>query len=1300
MSASLQLPGGLKTLNPQPEITRYYNIAGTPYISTAQVVSEVVPAARYIGQTFLVVDKEYWFSPSTADINLIEKIDDASILASGVVTTPHTDYLTGANAQLQFDQTETNLVNIYKIGKTDFKNLYQTGRARVDADVSISTISPANTLTITAVDDILFVNEILINTNANKLANYLLSFGSRVFVANGTNTPLAVNTRGIFYVGIDKLGNSVYVTSKVYNQDVCYLARLIVDNTGGVYTIFSSKYIPDLANNRINNRDRLVISTGYIVPSGAASISFGNRAVTYFKNSINYSINKLDPNYLQVPDTINPAPMQFLFALPNLSSLATSIALSTVLNPTQWYTAGGAVGGGAVAGANYQVYKLLVSVTGTLIIQTKASTSNAPAFGVNAIFANRDDALAGLTSTVFPPILPAGDSIPLGTFYLRAGTAVNGSQLADPNDFYFLPITSSLSSSTAGVTVHDLLSGKNDNPAFQHVTTTDITNWNIAFTNRITSLTTVGSSGPATLIANVLNIPNYNAAGAPITGTGVAGQVTFWNDPSSVMGDIGFTWNNVNKALTILSTSGSNLILSKSTGASLQIDGATGTASPIVLEASNSLTPDLLIYAGGTEKMRIGSAGAVTVGTSIQNYGTVLTLKENDTNIRGLSIVNRNANSSWQFFVDANAVDDGILAISQDSASRVVVKKTGEVGIGTTNPLVTLDVNKTSQTLGSTVPNGALIISNKGAGNGVLELGNIGDGNTWLQSRNNASATFYNLLLNPSGGYVGIGTTTPDAALHISLDNSVTAIKLNSTTAGSGNIQFYNQGTRKWGLETDSVNNLMLYNWDSIAPGIGGARVFVSNSTGNIGIGTMNPEAPFVVSHDGSASIETWINTFGNGGGLRSINRTTAEPREFFYDAWYHQFNTGNVSIGSSGPTEKLHVFGTIAADNTNGGSFKVKSGGIDRWIFGGDSGEATTNFNFYNYTTSSVSLSIKQDNGNVGIGTTNPTNKLEVVGSGLFTGRVLAQKYSAFPLTSYSGLAIATDSPFCTGQIFVPAADAAAFTPIVSGNTVITGIGYQTLFTMGITRPDNSNGEGIFQLTGDGFGTAYVWRFRRDGGFTAQGSVGIGTDAPTNKLHVVGAILGTTGVYSGGGLGFTYGGSVQATGYTYSKVMEAGYDGSYDFTGFYTPGASAANADMKMKLRGDGNFGIGQMAPTQRLHVTGNILASGSITPSDLRLKSNIRELPSMLDSIMKMKPKIYEKLWSKDSVEKNKEIGFIAQDLQEVFDYEEIISVQEDEDKTLTVNYNSLIAVLVKGMQELKEEVDSLKEIIDSLQ
>ncbi len=48
-------------------------------------------------------------------------------------------------------------------------------------------------------------------------------------------------------------------------------------------------------------------------------------------------------------------------------------------------------------------------------------------------------------------------------------------------------------------------------------TTASQSNWDTAYTNRITSLTTTGTSGAATLVSNVLNIPQYQAQGSYIT---------------------------------------------------------------------------------------------------------------------------------------------------------------------------------------------------------------------------------------------------------------------------------------------------------------------------------------------------------------------------------------------------------------------------------------------------------------------------------------------------------------------------------------------------------------------------------------------------------------------------------------------------------------------------------------------------------------------------------------------------------------------------------------------------------------
>lgn len=61
-------------------------------------------------------------------------------------------------------------------------------------------------------------------------------------------------------------------------------------------------------------------------------------------------------------------------------------------------------------------------------------------------------------------------------------------------------------------------------------TTTKQTQWDTAYTNRITSLTTTGSSGASTLTSNTLNIPNYTLSGlggVPTTRTITINDVVF-----------------------------------------------------------------------------------------------------------------------------------------------------------------------------------------------------------------------------------------------------------------------------------------------------------------------------------------------------------------------------------------------------------------------------------------------------------------------------------------------------------------------------------------------------------------------------------------------------------------------------------------------------------------------------------------------------------------------------------------------------------------------------------------------------
>ena len=80
----------------------------------------------------------------------------------------------------------------------------------------------------------------------------------------------------------------------------------------------------------------------------------------------------------------------------------------------------------------------------------------------------------------------------------------------NPNNYIAL---TALSSTATGLTYTNTTGVFSLTSGYSIPTTASQTNWDTAYTNRITSLTTTGSSGASTLISNVLNIPNYTLAG-------------------------------------------------------------------------------------------------------------------------------------------------------------------------------------------------------------------------------------------------------------------------------------------------------------------------------------------------------------------------------------------------------------------------------------------------------------------------------------------------------------------------------------------------------------------------------------------------------------------------------------------------------------------------------------------------------------------------------------------------------------------------------------------------------------------
>ncbi len=137
--------------------------------------------------------------------------------------------------------------------------------------------------------------------------------------------------------------------------------------------------------------------------------------------------------------------------------------------------------------------------------------------------------------------------------------------------------------------------------------------------------------------------------------------------------------------------------------------------------------------------------------------------------------------------------------------------------------------------------------------------------------------------------------------------------------------------------------------------------------------------------------------------------------------------------------------------------------------------------------------------------------------------------------------------------------------------------------------------------------------------------------------------------------------------------------------------------------------------------YFTGKVYSSGGYTTSDQKLKQNIRDFTSAMDIINKLKPKQYE--FRQDgnyklmNLPQGSHFGLIAQDVEKILPdlvndakfetamaqrqaTEAALQQAQESGKTETqsetiefkaLNYTELIPVLIKGMQELNDELKS---------
>jgi len=761
-----------------------------------------------------------------------------------------------------------------------------------------------------------------------------------------------------------------------------------------------------------------------------------------------------------------------------------------------------------------------------------------------------------------------------------------------------------------------------------------------------------------------------------------------------------------------------------------------------------------------TERMRLTNDGNLGIGTTspqaalhINNYNLPqLLLDGGDDSTGDIVVPNGEILQIGHWNTGTSTYTDRFRIIAN-----------GNVGIGTTSPGAKLDVaGSIGVTSGDTFGydnSGAAIymntagvgLSGKFATNGYSRNLIRSDGSATIQIGDNTSLiSLIKVQAGSSGvdgvvsfltknsermrvhhdGNVGIGTTSPSYKLDVSGD------------AGIGGTLYSND------IEVDGGNQIVVNN--SASAGhitIGGIQNEAENGymRGNVRFSRDDDQITYdnvnnVFVHAGGSSTD-WSMIAHHSDGMRIYSGASDSSG---WSKSYTDFktdymsiyinNSGNVGIGTDSPSQKLHVeggnilVGTDSGDPFNASALvgiqgttaayfqaKTNTSGTAGLLLGDTDDDYHAGLIYNNSTSAftfnagnSTRLTIDGTSGNVGIGTTSPTYKLDVNG-GIRTSSVTGPGIlDLVAPTSFLRFQANANNIFydAGGNHYFRTASGASTSMIVtSAGNVGIGIGTTSPSSkLHVQIPTSNNGsrQEIQRWVNTGQNSvslfAYggsidliqigAWNSEQNIAIVTEaltsmsattakgiyiksgGNVGIGTTSPSHKLDVNGDIA-------------VKGASIINKASAALVIGDiAGTDSVTNLT------LTTAGRNTEVFLDDAGNVGINDTTPSYALDVTGTIRATGDVIAySDARVKENVETIPNALDRVKAMRGVGYNKIGSEE-----RSIGVIAQEMLDVMP--EV--VHTDDQGMHSVAYGNLVGVLIEAMKEQQQQIDELKAII----
>jgi hypothetical protein len=723
------------------------------------------------------------------------------------------------------------------------------------------------------------------------------------------------------------------------------------------------------------------------------------------------------------------------------------------------------------------------------------------------------------------------------------------------------------------------------------------------------------------------------------------------------------------------------------------------------------------------ERMRIDSSGNVGIGESNPQELLHLTDTTPVFRMEGASRTYQQFVSGTSFFI--RDVTAGL--------SRVTLDSSGNVGIGTSSPGGLLEVNTNAENI-------VRIRSADGTVAGIL----FGD-----QSDLSRGSIYY----NNSDESMQFRVNNQNEAMRIDSNGDIklissgsTLIDLNFTDASLNNYARIEGGKSGSGL-----GDLRFYTYYG-----GLSEAMRIDSSGRVGIGTTSPSAKIAIqtgtdegirlfrtsanANFGAIEFRNSDDTATNGRigwnnnelrleGTSVISATTNGAERMRIDS------SGNVSIGTTSPIGKLSVSGGITKDggecnlavassnpssipatitqDSSASTLQVFSGGMGSTSQRGGqidfiAGAASSNAGTLLFRTGTSAGGTSQtermritSSGNVGIGTSSPSRLLDVYSNSAqsdlaITASTTGQSLLAFADTADTNVgAIIYDH--ATDHMRFRVNDAERMRITSTGNVGIGvtpsawGSTYKVIQVGGgaslYGRADGTANQSFlgtniyYNGTNDIFiGTGYATRYFQNNGIhrwdisSASGTAGnpitftqaMTLDASGNLL--VGNTAAGLTIASGSGHLLAPG----ATGF-HSHVQTG--SGTTNFMSYYNR-ASTGGGFVKFSYN-DSEIG----------RITNSSSAVSYLTSSDVRLKENIADADDAGSKVDAIQVRQFD--WKVDG--SHQDYGMVAQELMTVAP--EAVSVPEDPEEMMGVDYSKLVPMLIKEIQSLRNRVATLE-------